>query len=231
MDVKKFYNDFYEVMSNYNNAKVLMEELESSGEVILFGGAVRDYIDNNYKKLPRDFDIVYKKKSDKIGLDKLLSKFNYKKNRFNGYKVGIDGLEFDIWDIDDTWAFKQNKIKCNKNQYVEKLTETVFLNIDSIIFNINESKFDGDKYIDAIENKYLDIILEENPFLELNLLRAILYKRKYEMSLSNKLIELFRNFIENNSDYIDILYNLQIDHYNVEKIDRYELQKELLDIV
>lgn len=231
MDVKKFYNDFYEVMSNYNNAKVLMEELESSGEVILFGGAVRDYIDNSYKKLPRDFDIVYKKKSDKIGLDKLLSKFNYKKNRFNGYKVGIDGLEFDIWDIDDTWAFKQNKIKCNKNQYVEKLTETVFLNIDSIIFNINESKFDGDKYIDAIENKYLDIILEENPFLELNLLRAILYKRKYEMSLSNKLIELFRNFIENNSDYIDILYNLQIDHYNVEKIDRYELQKELLDIV
>lgn len=231
MDVKNFYNDFYEVMSNYNNAKVLMEELEKSGEVILFGGAVRDYIDNSYKKLPRDFDIVYKKKSDKIGLDKLLSKFNYKKNRFNGYKVGIDGLEFDIWDIDDTWAFKQNKIKCNKNQYVEKLTETVFLNIDSIIFNINESKFDGDKYIDAIENKYLDIILEENPFLELNLLRAILYKRKYEMSLSNKLIELFRNFIENNSDYIDILYNIQIDHYNVEKIDKYELQKELLDIV
>lgn len=231
MDEQNFYREFYKVMSRHNNAKILMEKLESSGEVILFGGAVREYIDSSYRELPRDFDIVYKKKSYELGLDELLLGFNYKKNRFDGYKVVVDGLEFDIWDINDTWAFKKNKIICDKNQYVEKLTETVFLNIDSIVFNINESKFNGGRYSEAIENKCLDIILEENPFLELNLLRAILYKRKYNMSLSKKLIAIFRNFIEKNTNYVDVLYDIQLSHYDIEKIKKNELKKELLNIL
>ncbi|WP_373483854.1 hypothetical protein [Acetobacterium sp.] len=228
---KKFYSDFHDIISRYSNADKLIRKLEENGEIIVFGGAVREYIETNYEKLPRDFDIVFKKTKKHKDLESLLSGFFYKKNRFDGYKVLLDDLEFDIWNIDDTWAFRENKVKCKKAHYSQKLTETVFLNVDSIVFNLNKCTLDGKNFYNALENKELDIILEDNPFLELNLLRALVFKDKYDMSLSKKLVESFRKFSRNNDNYLEALYNIQFSHYKTEKIDKNQLKKELEYII
>ena len=64
----------------------------------------------------------------------------YKKNRFEGYKLFLSNLEFDVWEIEKTWAFKERKLPCCESEYIERLHETVFLNIDSTVYSLNNDK-------------------------------------------------------------------------------------------
>lgn len=107
-DEMKFYNDFHNIISKYSRAEKLIRELEDNGEIIIFGGAVRDYLESNFETMPRDFDIVFKRK--RKDLDSMLIDFcEKKKNRFDGYKIILDDIEFDVWDINNTWAFREKK--------------------------------------------------------------------------------------------------------------------------
>lgn len=223
---------FSELISNYSEANRLVEKLKENGQLLLFGGAVRQYMKTEgYKKLPRDFDIVIEKNSSTIDLDDVLNEFSYKKNRFNGYKINVDSLEFDIWEIENTWAFKENKVKCSEFEYSKKLQETVFLNVDSIVFNLTTEEFYKDKYDDAIKNRELDIVLSDNPYQELNLLRAIVLKQEYNMGLSDKLRNKLLDFIEIDSNYLDTLYDIQLSHYNFPRISKEQLEDELKLII
>ena len=174
--------EFYRLLNRYPQASKLIQCLNECGEILLFGGAVREFNDNKFNITPRDFDIVIKKKHNDINLDNLLHRFYYRKNRFNGYKIKIDSLEFDIWEIENTWAFKEKKIDCTEAEYIEKLQETVFLNIDSVVYNITKEKIYSNRYEEAMKCKILDVVLVDNPYVELNMLRAILFKRKYNMN-------------------------------------------------
>lgn len=224
---QKFYKDFHKLLTEYKNASELINQLEKSGEVIVFGGAVRDYLECEYQYMPRDIDIVFHCNKNKVCLDTILSNYDCKKNRFGGYKIFVDNLEFDIWDIDNTWAYKENKVVCSESKYVETLPYTVFLNIDSIAYNLAKCEFIGHEYFFAKETNRLDIILDENPFVELNLLRSLIFKQKYNMILSENLIDRFIKSIFSNYNLVETLYELQFSHYKCEKIKKNSLKKEL----
>ena len=223
--------DFNKLINEYPNVKSLINQLENYGELFLFGGAIREYNDTKFSKIPRDFDIVINKKDKNLNLDNILKKFSYKKNRFNGYKLKIDSLEFDIWELENTWAFKENKVKCLQGEYSKKLQETVFLNIDSLVYNLNTQELYDDKYMDAMKKKELDVVLEENPFKELNLIRALIFKRKYNMSLSKQLKSIFKDYVRSNDNYINSLYEIQFKHYNEYKLDKNTIEKEINSII
>lgn len=220
-----FYNSFYSIISKYENTVKLFKNLNSNGELYIFGGAIRHYLDNgNFNTLPRDFDIIFKKKDSPstIKLENIISQHSkFKKNRFNGYKFQVNNLKFDIWNIEDTWAFRENKVKYNSENYISKLTETVFLNIDSLIFDLNNKKLYADKYKKIIKTKKLDVVLNENPFLELNLLRALILMDKYNLSLSSSLIDMFKFFVSKNSNYNKVFQDILNKRYQKEKIEMY----------
>lgn len=222
-DENKFYNNFYSIISKYENIVELFKNLNSNGELYIFGGAVRHYLDNgNFNTLPRDFDIIFKKKDSTVKLEKIITQyFKFKKNRFNGYKFQINNLKFDIWNIEDTWAFRENKVKYDSQNYISKLTETVFLNIDSLIFDLNNKKLYADNYKKIINTKELDIVLNENPFLELNLLRALILMDKYNLSPSRLLIDIFNSFVSKNNNYNNVFQNIFNKRYQKEKIEMY----------
>lgn len=222
-DENKFYNNFYSIISKYENIVELFKNLNSNGELYIFGGAVRHYLDNgNFNTLPRDFDIIFKKKDSTVKLEKIITQyFKFKKNRFNGYKFQINNLKFDIWNIEDTWAFRENKVKYDSQNYISKLTETVFLNIDSLIFDLNNKKLYADNYEKIINTKELDIVLNENPFLELNLLRALILMDKYNLSPSRSLIDIFNSFVSKNNNYNNVFQNIFNKRYQKEKIEMY----------
>jgi hypothetical protein cdifA_08857 len=222
-DENKFYNNFYSIISKYENIVELFKNLNSNGELYIFGGAVRHYLDNgNFNTLPRDFDIIFKKKDSTVKLEKIITQyFKFKKNRFNGYKFQINNLKFDIWNIEDTWAFRENKVKYDSQNYISKLTETVFLNIDSLIFDLNNKKLYADNYKKIINTKELDIVLNENPFLELNLLRALILMDKYNLSPSRSLIDIFNSFVSKNNNYNNVFQNIFNKRYQKEKIEMY----------
>ncbi|CEO15716.1 Uncharacterised protein [[Clostridium] sordellii] len=231
MSIDKLGYDFENLLKQYNEAFKLVCTLKEQGELLLFGGAVREYMDNEFHDLPRDFDIVIKKNNNSVNLDEVLDKFEYKKNRFDGYKIKVDSLEFDVWEIEKTWAFKENKIQINSQDYDKKLQDTVFLNIDSIVYNLSTKDYYNKKYESAMKNKKLDIVLEENPYIELNLLRAILFKKKYNMNFSDKLRFILAEFVHNNNNYLKLMKDIQLKHYNSLKINCSDLDKEIKSII
>lgn len=223
---------FLGIISQYSEAKSLLETLENNGDLFLFGGAVREYFDNEYNRMPRDFDLVFQKKDKNIDLDKIMKNFTYTKNRFNGYKIHFDNLEFDVWNLEDTWAFKEKKMDTNNLDYSENLQNTVFLNIDSIVYNLTKEKLYGDEYFKAMNNRELDIVLDETPFIELNLLRALVFKQKYNMKFSDNLNHKFYDFFESQKKVaINNLYQVQMKHYKREIFTKDELREELKLII
>jgi len=226
-ELKELKFDFYNFINKYSEANQLIDDLNNIGEILLFGGAVREYIENKFSTIPRDFDIVIKKDKANFNLDNVLNKFNYKKNRFGGYKIKLNSLEFDIWEIENTWAFKNKKVECLEEEYSKRLQDTVFLNVDSIVYNLSKGIIYNDKYNNAMKKRILDVVLYDNPYEALNLFRAIIFKIKYNMKFSYNLSNILTKFIKQNDNYLNILYKSQISHYRCEKISKESLNKQL----
>ena len=168
-------NNLYEcLICTLENNKLALEFLRAIMEkanLYLFGGAVRDYLDDDFVNF-RDLDFVVEFTSSKdLRIHDFIAETNntyYKTNRFNGYKICFDNLHIDIWELNDTWAFKQNKLEATP----ENLIKSVFLNMDGLAYLLNENKYlqDCDKVYQRIkQSHYLDIVLDDNPFIELNL--------------------------------------------------------------
>lgn len=210
---------FYDVLSIRPTALKFIKELEQKSNLLLFGGCIRDYYDNKFENIPRDFDIVLSNLEQ--DLDSLLQNFNliYERNKFGGYKIKIDDLEFDIWEIQNTWAFKEKKVHYKE---LLDLNKTVFLNVDSIFYDLNRGLLFDQGFSNAITSRIIDIILTSNPYPELNLARALRYKYKYNLQFSQQLQNYFDKWLENfdNKVYgINYLKDIEIKRYKSSIID------------
>lgn len=230
----KEYNikkDFYDVLSNYPQVKDLIKYLEAKSNILLFGGSVRDYDENRFSIIPRDFDVVV---DDLDGnLEEIILMFGLapQKNKFDGYKIRMNNLKIDIWKIQDTWAFKHNKVVYNSKK---DLNKTVFLNIDSIFYDLNEDKLIDERFVDREKTGMIDIVLTSNPFPELNLMRAFRFKYKYKLIFSNRLNEYLMNWMKNFENECEAINNLrktELNRYNKSIIDWDKELKELKEFI
>ncbi|PHV72211.1 hypothetical protein CS063_01680 [Sporanaerobium hydrogeniformans] len=226
MPYSNLSRDFIELMQVYPMAEQMINELSIDNELLLFGGSVREYLESGFRNIPRDFDIVIKKKR-KNSLEDILCKYPHKKNRFGGYKVRINSLEFDIWKLEDTWAFVNNKVKASE----ENLVNTVFLNLDAIVYNLEKEMLYDEIYKQAKQEQCLNIVLHENPHLDLNILRAINFAEKYNMSLSEELRYMISELIQENNNYYERLYSIQFNHYGSEKFTKIEINNYLHKLI
>ncbi|MDR4318642.1 Uncharacterised protein [Niallia circulans] len=216
-------NDLLSLLGKYSETLEFVERLSETGELLFFGGAIRDIFIKN-EQYPRDFDIAVKFK-DELEFNKLIKNYEYKRNRFGGYKIKVSGIDFDIWDLNNTWAFKNTELKPSE----ENLAKSVYLNIDGVVYNFNSNSLYADLLRDSLIKAELDISLEKNPHVELNLLRALVFKKKYNMNMSNKLKRVFRFYLDSlkEENLISNLLEVQITHYKTEKISESEIKKEL----
>lgn len=205
-----------------------VNKLMIDSEVYLFGGAVRDYIDNNLASF-RDLDFVIKSKScQNINIENYIpAQAKFVKNRYNGYKIYFSNVIVDIWNIENTWAFENHKLSMS----VENLLKSVYLNIDSLVYLLNEDRYinNCDKlYKSIIFHKQLDVVCKETPFELLNLLRAIIYKNKYSLRLSENLKQQFYKYITTNeAGMIEEFMRIQKEHYKKSIITKSEILSEI----
>ncbi|WP_336663952.1 hypothetical protein [Kurthia gibsonii] len=201
-----------------------IDELTNVGELLFFGGSIRDICFFQDKPtMPRDFDIAIKFKN-RNHFNQIIRNYNYKINRFGGYKFIISNMEFDVWDIENTWAFKNTDLSPSE----ENLAKSVYLSIDGIVYNFNKAILYDEIFRDALSNRSLDIALEENPHVELNLLRALVFKEKYNLSFSKKLKSVFKEYLNHESNcLIESLYQLQNSHYKKAYLSKEKIQNEL----
>ncbi|MDA2407140.1 hypothetical protein CN681_12945 [Bacillus toyonensis] len=228
---KNIKNQLIFLLGKDSNTLNFIEELTNVGDLLFFGGSIRDiclFPDN--PPLPRDFDIAIKFK-DKNKFELITRKYNNRRNRFGGFKFKIGNMEFDVWDLESTWAFNNTNLQASE----ENLAKSVYLNIDGIVYNFNKSKIYDELFRTSINACKLDVNLEENPQVELNLLRALVfkdkYKEEYKLNFSSNLKRIFKKYLADESvELVDNLYNLQCTHYNKDHLSKEKIKYELQHI-
>lgn len=200
-----------EYLKKYPPALWLYKMLIQAGDVYVMGGLLREYKDKDKIAELRDADFTINIKNRKVW-DELLRQVPHKRNHFGGYKFLCSGFIIDIWDVKKTWAFENQVIKVENSNYFEYLSKSVFLNLDAIIYDLTNNKWNDLIYRDAIKNGELGIVLRENPFKELNVLRAMVLRKKYNMYYSEELAKMILDYSEQHT-FLNNIMKIQEGRY------------------
>lgn len=187
---KLFYKFVYEILEVAGVPIEFFKYMEKRYRVIVFGGSVRDYLIYGQKSKIRDVDLVISGLEDVFLLNKLLGKYfdanEWSCNQFGGVKIRTNGLTLDCWRLEDTYAFRKDKVKIG----VVQLLDTPMLNIDRYAYDMSTRS-----YVAGCNKKVfpaeVDFNLYVNELLELNLVRALVYSKKYNLELSCKWRQVF----------------------------------------
>jgi len=213
-------NDFRKIDDYVENklkikekASRLFVDLGNLGNIIIIGGAVRDIVINDTE--PRDIDIIVDTDEE---IDYVIKAYdNVHKNRFGGFKLFIDELEFDIWSTRNHWAFKENIL----NKSISNIKYSTFLNFDSIFYNLTTKEGEAELFNNCIANSYLDFTLNKNdiyknPSKDTNILRMLIIKDQWSLNFSDnvkKYIEEWCNSSINSNELVENLLIAQRKHY------------------
>lgn len=139
----------------------LISSLRMTGDVIIFGGILRDIALYGTKKFNSDIDLVIDCPPQSLSNLIKEESISAAKNKFGGYRTEAGGWSIDFWPIESTWAFANNKVVLEDKK---SLLRTTITNWDSIIYSFNERKIICSKnYFTDLQSGLLDIVLEENP--------------------------------------------------------------------
>lgn len=207
----------------------LLSDLADKFVIIIFGGAVRDILYNQKQNI-RDLDFVLYPKDKKdyqkqaFLLHEIIDKncpFSYCQNQFHGYKLQGKCNTMDIWLLKDTWAFQQELLAISP----QNLLKSVYLNIDAYAWNYNKKKFISQ--CDKKKTNVIDIVLEQTACEYLNLIRAILFGEKYNMYLSDRIIEKLCEMLQKWTQIEDEVLLIEEHHYGYVKIGKQDIQKTI----
>ena len=148
-------------------------------------------------------------------------------NRFGGHKFKCSGFIIDVWDVKETWALKNKIIEVEENEIFEYLPRSVFLNVDALVYDLSNDKWNDGIYRQAMLERKIDVVLENNPFIELNLLRAMILKRKYKMQYSEKLASLICEHYCSKQDFARELLETQSKRYGYSVLTQTDINHEI----
>lgn len=198
------------------------------GDIYIMGGTARELKNKKFIESIKDIDFcIYIK--NQIKFEKIINEYTYRRNAYDGYKILNSEIPLDIWDVKNTWGFKNGLVKVYNDDYFEKLVDTVFLNIDALVYDVSNDRWNEQVYNSAMKNKKLDIVLKDNPFVELNILRAIILKKQYEMNYSDKLKEIIIDY-SNQSNFYDSIMEMQSKRYQKVVLSLDDLKAEIYNI-
>jgi hypothetical protein len=148
------------------------------GEFVIFGGVLRDLLHRRTGYFDvHDVDIVYDGIDEKelIGA---LGEFNARKNRFGGWKLDVDGNAFDIWRLQDTWAFQSFPHLLSSGKLGD-LVFTTQLSVEAIVVYMKHSSRRGREVVTApifdesVSQRCVELNFEPNPNPAASVVRAI----------------------------------------------------------
>jgi len=171
----------------------------SKTNAVLFGGAIRSIY---FNQIPKDYDIVISPNTN----CSYLELFPHKKNSFGGYKIKINNIYLDIWDLNITWAFREKYFKPS----FANLLNTTFFNIESITYNLNNKNICNDGFIKSVKTNTLEINFKHNPHVELCLLRIMKFNLQ-GFNIGNSILEYIKEYY--NDCKIQKIFEWQEKHY------------------
>lgn len=144
----------------------------------VFGGAVRDWY---LGRKPKDIDIVLD--CPAYIIDMLAANFEHKKSHFNGYQFEIDGINLDVWRLEDSWYFRQGQDKFVILPSWSNLVGSTPFYMDAILVFKNHRVLETGFYRAMFEKTIeLQNSVNKNPKIFI-VQRALRFKEKYNFKL------------------------------------------------
>ena len=200
------FNNHFDTIVSSSSVLDFIKDIKSRTQVYLFSGLIRDYFLNKNDGI-RDIDLIIE---DDLAVEQIYSEFDIYKNSFGGYKIIIDNTTIDLWAIKNTWGLNYGQLNLSFG-YLNHLPETTFFNFSSILFSLNNKEFIvGKNFLEFLNNKKLDVVLEANPFPELCIVNTFYYSEKFNLKLSKNLKEYI---IKNYNKYHTKINDAQINHF------------------
>lgn len=203
-----------EKLRSNKEVSCLFDKLNEFGDLILVGGAIRDF---TFLNSPRDIDLIID--TDRVDLESVFYNFSYYRNRFGGYKVTIGSIEFDVWSINNNWVFKQGILPAR----FDNISKGTFFNFDALVFNISTSELDADIFIESIKDNVLDITLNDdyisqNPTPEVNVMRALTIRKQWGLNFSRRVGDYIQEWYEKNESPFETLKKAEYKHYRMNRL-------------
>lgn len=138
-------------------------------ETVIFGGMLRDFALGNARRFSSDIDLVSQASQDDIA--NAVKEFSPVRNKFGGYRFAVKKQIYDIWALEDTWAFREGLVSGTE---FDDLLKTTFFNVDASAYSITrDCCYVSPVMRSSVEARLLDINLAENPSPERMVRRAI----------------------------------------------------------
>lgn len=210
----------------YPPAFELFQDLLEVGDVYMIGGVLREYRDKEKIEDLRDADFIIDI-HDRPKWERIISIYRPGRNHFEGYKFSCSGFIVDVWEMEKTWALKNNIVTMSGNDWLSTLPKTVFLNMDAIIYDMKHDRWYDREYRQAKDTGVLDVVLEDNPYVELNVLRAMILQKKYDMTYSRRLRDIIRKCLENDVNLKQTLMDIQYNRYQKKILTEQDIEEIL----
>jgi predicted nucleotidyltransferase len=154
--------DFFDSSEERKQARALINALAGQSHAWIFGGMIRDIGLFGRGGFKSDIDLVIElSREDLINTLKALNIDRYSMNKLGGVRFHYKGLDFDIWSINDTWAFKNRVVKFEDTH---SLLNTTLMSWDSVLYDVkNKQLISPDNYLHDLHHRRLELVLQKNP--------------------------------------------------------------------
>jgi hypothetical protein len=167
-------------------------------ETVIFGGMLREFSLGNTREFASDMDLV--SAVSRVEIYAAIKDFSPTINKFDGFRFVVGKRRFDIWALEDTWAFREGLVE---GQQFSDLFKTTFFNVDEAVFHLRNKRVDcSHEYLHAIGSKTLEINLESNPSPTGMSRRAINLAIENDLGIGPKLAQFIMAHSPEN--YLDI---------------------------
>lgn len=192
-------------------------ELNEVSEVYVFGGLLRDLALYGGAGFDSDVDMVVAPR-ETSSIAYIAQKFDFRKNKFGGFRLTSDRWLFDVWELEKTWAFSENHVELKSKH---SLIETTFFNWDAVFYDMRANKIIcSEHYFEQLADRRLDLNLEANPNTMGAFLRALRFIEKDQARTEPRLTRFITDVFKSETDANILLYDNEHSKSPFLKADR-----------
>ncbi|MFK3912497.1 hypothetical protein [Enterobacter cancerogenus] len=154
--------DFFDTSEERKQARALIDALAERTHAWIFGGMIRDIGLYGRGGFTSDIDLVIDlSRDDLIQTLKSLNIERMRVNKLGGVRFHFMSLDFDIWSINDTWAFKNRIVEFKDTS---SLLNTTLMSWDSVLYDVKTRHvISSDNYLHDLHHRRLELVLQKTP--------------------------------------------------------------------
>jgi len=167
------------------SVKPHLKSLRALGDdLLIFGGTIRDIALAGGPTNVSDVDLVLIGTKEQQ-LERWAVKVGATKNKFGGFRLETERCPLDVWRLEDTWAFRENRVKLAGPR---SLLDTPFFTANMAYYSLSEQRVtSSESFRHAIAHRTLSLLVSETERPLKQVERANRFQRRLGLSFTKEL--------------------------------------------